>query len=71
MPTLLEQAKQIKTKPQSKISSEQLELVEAYLNGEISTGQLKKVTNNQNGVGYYVLIATAARILWQQKKIEK
>ena len=65
MPSLLEKAKQLKRKT-TKLSNEELELVEAWLNGEVNNQQIIEVTKINNGVGVYVLLANGAKELWNR-----
>ena len=65
MPTLLEKAKGTNTRKSNRTFSQQeIELVEAWLNSEISLGQFISV----KGKNPYTFIALAARTIWTKRK---
>ncbi len=66
-PSLLEKAKAAKeSKHKTKYSDEELELVQAWLEGEVSLFQVIQVTGNRGGV--YAFLAIGARELLGKAK---
>lgn len=67
--SLLEKAKSAKpNKRKRKISKEELELIKAWLNDEISLEQVRIATNEKSGASLYVMLALGARELWNNKQ---
>lgn len=68
-PSLLEQAKGIKVNGlRNYVFDEQdMELIEGYLDGQVTLGQVAKVKHLRGGgVSAYIYITLGARALWQR-----
>jgi hypothetical protein len=66
--SLLEKAKEIPTAMREcKVSEEQLELVQAWLNNEVTLTQVMKVTGRTTST-VYVLLAIASKELYTRKR---
>lgn len=66
-PSLLEKAKAVKElQHKTKYTDEQLELVQAWLGGDVSLHQVVQATGNRGGV--YAFLAMGARELFIRSK---
>lgn len=69
MITLLEKAKRFHTKrkSESKFNNQDIDLVKAWMKGEIGLEQIKKVKNIKSGVGAYVYISLVCKVYFRDK----
>ncbi len=71
--SLLDKARKtpISRKQKTDYSKEELELVKAWLSGEIALTQVRKAIESKNGAGVYVFLAAGARVLYKSNNCNK